>query len=116
MNFTIGDGITLRDYLATLNSEKSSEWMICDQINYSLDMVIYSVHPESWDFEDDEYEQLEDAVLSHGKGFGSLLNADQLEDIITNLKMQKADYSDTLLENAINYYSEYDAFYQISNT
>ncbi len=115
MKFKIGEGITLRNYLASLNSEESSEWMITDQVDYSLDMMIFQVHPESWDLDDDEYEKLEDEVLSQGKGFGNVLNADQLEDIIDNLKMQKSDYSDKELEAAINYYSEHDTFYQVTS-
>lgn len=116
MNFEIGEGITLRDYLSTLDSEESSDWMIFNQTSYSLDMTIYPVYPETWDFEDGEYEELEDTVLSQGKGFGNLLNADQLEDIIDNLKMQKSDYSDRELEAAINYYDENDAFYHVTST
>ncbi|WP_444942897.1 hypothetical protein ACJJIK_12285 [Microbulbifer sp. ZKSA006] len=47
MNFKISEGITLREYLVSLNSEEFSEWMITGQSSYSLDMVIYEVHPES---------------------------------------------------------------------
>ncbi|WP_444945063.1 DUF7716 domain-containing protein [Microbulbifer sp. ZKSA006] len=66
--------------------------------------------------DDDEYGKLEEEVLSQGKDFGNVLHADQLEDIVENLKMQKTDYSDKELETAINYYSEHDAFYQITST
>ncbi|MGO2476804.1 MAG: DUF7716 domain-containing protein [Pseudoalteromonas sp.] len=116
MIFKVGEGVTLRSYLADLQGNRFSEWMISDVDKYSLEMLIYPVYLETWDLNPEEYELIEDAVLSQGNGFGNVLSAEQLEDIISNLKMQKAGYSDAELETAINYYDENDAFFELENT
>lgn len=115
MKFTIGDGVTFRAYLKNMDSSDLSKWMIFDQEEYSLSMLVYPVFPESWDIWD-EYEELENQVLGQGKGYGNLLSKEQLEDILSNLKMQKHDYSDSELEAAINHYSKKDSFYEIKHT
>ena len=115
MNYKIGEGITLKHYLQTCQAdEDSSEWMIFNSSNYSLNMMVYPVTLDNWDIDDDEYIKIESEVLSHGEGYGNLMNADQLVDIIENLKMQKANYSESELEEALNYYSEHDAFININ--
>jgi len=115
MKFSIGDGISLRSYLANLDSDDLSQWMIFDEESYSLDMLVYPVHLESSDIWD-VYEELEHAFLTQDKGYGNLLSKEQLKDILDNLKRQKKNYSELELENAINYYSINDTFYEVKNT
>lgn len=111
MKYQIGKGITLREHLQDCRDDKqSSEWMIFDSMHYSLDMKVYPVFLDDWDLEPEEYEEIEDNVLSENKGYGNLLNTDQLNDIISNLAMQKEDYAESELEAAINYYNKNDAF------
>ena len=62
--------------------------------------------PEEFDERDMEIEN---------KGFTEFLNKDQLEDVMTNLKQQKTDYSDGELFIALNYYWANDAFIVLSN-
>ncbi|MBY7783753.1 hypothetical protein KW437_18185 [Vibrio fluvialis] len=114
MSFSIGKGITLREYLALcLEDEENGKWMISEGIDYSLDMLIFPVELEDWDIDCDEYDEIEDKVLSHGNGYGNVLNVDQLVDIVNVLKQQKPEYTEKELEASLNYYSEYDAFLEL---
>ncbi len=114
MRFKIGKGITLREYLKDCVEDKpSSAWMIYDSSEYTLDMMVYPVILDDWDLEPEEYQKIEDEVLSQGRGYGNLMNQDQLVDIIENLAMQKPNYFEADLEAAFNFYDERDAFIQI---
>ncbi len=48
-------------------------------------------------------------------GWRSFLCRSQLEEIITNLKLQRAEYSHQELVSAIDYYWTNDAFIDLSN-
>ncbi len=109
MKYHVGKGISLREYLQDCKNDKqSSEWMVFNSNNYLLDMIVYPILLDDWDLEPEEYEELENHVLS--KGYGNLLNKEQLIDIISNLTMQKENYTEKELEAAINYYNKHDAF------
>ncbi len=114
MKFTIGKGITLREYLSRcIEDEENGEWMIAEEIDYTMDMLVYPVSLKNWDIEPEEYERIQDEVLSQGNGYGNLMNVDQLIDIVDVLKRQKPNYTEKELEASLNYYSERDTFLEL---
>lgn len=114
MKYKIGEGISLSSHIQScLKDEQLSEWMISEEIGYSMNMLVYPVYLDDWDLEPEEYEELEDQVLDQGRGYGNILNTDQIVDIVANLKMQKPNFSDEELEQALNYYSKRDAFIEL---
>lgn len=114
MRYKIGEGVSLKEHvLACEKGKQLSEWMIAEGIGYSMNMVVYPVYLENWDIEPEEYEEVEDQVLSSGNGYGNILNTDQILDVVTNLKAQKSNYNDKELENALNYYSSRDTFIEL---
>ncbi|WP_028768165.1 DUF7716 domain-containing protein [Shewanella fidelis] len=111
MSFKIGLGITLREHIKNCIDESTDfEWMIFSQPDYSLEMMVYPVILDDWDLEPEEYEKIEEAVLSEKLGYGNLLSNDQLVDVVLNIESQKNNYSDMDLEAAINHYDKRDAF------
>ena len=63
------------------------------------------------DLSDDEIDAFEDSL---GRSdYGYLLSMDQIEDVIDNLKQQKAQPSEQELLEAIIFYYERDAFIDI---
>ena len=113
MRYKLGRGLSFRSHLTDcLDDKQISEWMIFKDQDYSLDMLVYPVLLDDWDLDDEEHEELESLVLSENCA-GNLLNTDQLVDIVTNLKSQKRNITDSELKAAINYYSKHDAFIQL---
>ncbi|MEL4252235.1 MULTISPECIES: DUF7716 domain-containing protein [Shewanella] len=63
------------------------------------------------DLSDAEIDAFEDGLSR--SDYGYLLNTDQIEDVIANLKQQKAQPSEQELLEAIIFYYERDAFVDI---
>ena len=116
MKFKIGKGIALREYLfKCMEDEENGEWMIKEEREYSLNMLVYPVTLNNWDIEPEEYEQIESEVLSQGNGYGNVMSVDQLMDILQVLKQQKPNYTEQELEASLNYYSKRDVFLELQN-
>jgi hypothetical protein len=114
MAYKIGKGISLREYLSRcIEDEEKGEWMIAEEMDYTMDMLVYPVSLTNWDIEPEEYERIEEEVLSQDNGYGNVLNAGQLIDIVDVLKRQKPNYSEQELEASINFYSERDTFLEL---
>ena len=60
------------------------------------------------DWSNEEIDEFEDSLINNGYCY--LLNMDQIEDVIDNLKQQKAQPSEQELLEAIIFYYERDAF------
>ena len=63
------------------------------------------------DWSNEEIDEFEDSLINNGYCY--LLNMDQIEDVIDNLKQQKAQPSEQELLEAIIFYYERDAFIDI---
>ncbi|MEL4287072.1 hypothetical protein AAEH79_19390 [Shewanella xiamenensis] len=70
-----------------------------------------STRPNMRDLSDAEIDAFEDGLSR--SDYGYLLNTDQIEDVIANLKQQKAQPSEQELLEAIIFYYERDAFIDI---
>ena len=111
MTYKIGEGLKLREHLEDCKKqEQKSEWMISESLDYSLEMFVYPVYLDNWDLDGEEYEEIENKVLSQAPGYCNIMNADQLVDVIENLAKQKPTYNEQELELAINHYSKHDVF------
>jgi tRNA G37 N-methylase TrmD len=60
------------------------------------------------DWFNEEIDEFDDCMINNGYCF--LLNMDQIEDVIDNIKQQKAQPSEQELLEAIIFYYERDAF------
>lgn len=59
-------------------------------------------------FSDQEFDEFENSLFK--SGYCYFLNMDQIEDVIDNYTMQKAQWTDSELLEAILFYFERDAF------
>jgi hypothetical protein len=117
MKFKIGKGIALREYLfKCIENEENGEWMIMEEREYSLSMLVYPVTLNDWNVEPEEYGRIEAEVLSQGNGYGNVMSVEQLMDVLQVLKQQKPNYTEQELEASLNYYSKRDAFLELKNT
>lgn len=117
MSFTIGQAISFRQFvdLCATNPD-AAQWVVFEDCHdgYSAEMKLFPVTLDNYDIEPEEYESIEDEVLS--QGFGNALNSDQVVDIMDNLKRQKAGYTEDELIRAMNFYSERDTFIDMTAT
>jgi len=80
------------------------QWLFfAENEEVTLDTSCLAVR-EDFDEFDEFAEQLEDSNIR------SFLSTAQLEDIVENLRLQKADYTDEELLAAVNFYWKNDAF------
>lgn len=82
--------------------------MVFQGDDFKLDTLLYPVLLDTSEMELDEYVQAEGRVLE--MGYANCLHADQLADILSNLRRQKPGYTDEDLEASINHYAEHDCF------
>lgn len=89
-----------------------SYWLVYQDLDegesLQLTTLLFPIVADMRDLSDDEIDAFEDG-LGHSD-YGYLLNTDQIEDVIDNLKQQKAQPSEQELLEAIIFYYERDAF------
>ena len=94
----------------------TGSWLLYeDQFDSALKLEtpMFPITADTGSMSDDEYEAFENMIdKSH---YSRFLNLDQLEDIITNLSMQRQHYSDRELMSAIAFYMDHDAFIVLNN-
>lgn len=83
------------------------------EVKPTLETEMYPITGNTGDLSDDEFLEFENSI--HANGYSNFLNLDQLEDILINLAMQKRDYSQLDLKNAIDHYFTRDAFINLEN-
>jgi len=92
-----------------------SYWLVYQDLaegeSLQLTTLLFPIVADMRDLSDAEIDAFEDG-LGHSD-YGYLLNTDQIEDVIDNLKQQKAQPSEQELLEAIIFYYERDAFIDI---
>lgn len=98
-----------------INNSGQGYWLLFrdveGEVEISLSTEMFPVTGDTGDLSDEEYEEFDNSI--HECGYSNFLNLDQMEDIVSNLKMQKSNYSENELINAIEYYFSHDAFLDI---
>ncbi|MCD8549812.1 MAG: hypothetical protein LRY74_05575 [Shewanella xiamenensis] len=89
-----------------------SYWLVYQDLDQGeslqLTTLLFPIVADTRDLSDAEIDAFEDGL---GRSdYGYLLNTDQIEDVIANLKLQKAQPSEQELLEAIIFYYERDAF------
>ncbi|MFB2638469.1 hypothetical protein ACE02P_10605 [Shewanella bicestrii] len=89
-----------------------SYWLVYQDLeqgeSLQLTTLLFPIVADMRDLSDDEIDAFEDGL---GRSdYGYLLNTDQIEDVIDNLKQQTAQPSEQELLEAIIFYYERDAF------
>jgi len=104
----------LRDVLARLSELSGDRWLyIASSItDITLDTPCSARTFDSREASPEERDEF-DAMVEQ-MGLRSFLCGSQLEDIIINLKLQRADYTPQQLAAAIDYYWRHDAFIDVS--
>ena len=74
---------------------------------------MFPITADTGSMSDDEYESFENMIDT--SQYSRFLNLDQLEDVITNLSMQRQHYADRELMSAIAFYMDHDAFIVLNN-
>ncbi|MDH1626972.1 MULTISPECIES: DUF7716 domain-containing protein [Shewanella] len=92
-----------------------SYWLVYQDLDQGeslqLTTLLFPIVANMRDLSDAEIDAFEDGL---GRSdYGYLLNTDQIEDVIANLKQQKAQPSEQELLEAIIFYYERDAFIDI---
>ncbi|MEO0796955.1 MAG: hypothetical protein AAFX93_17495 [Verrucomicrobiota bacterium] len=114
----IGPSKSLSQWLGDCKENRGQGyWLIfkdlSEQENLSLETEIFPITGNTGELTDDEFIELDDRIVR--SGFSNFLNLDQLEDIVDNLNIQKADYNDSELLRAVEHYFSHDAFISIDS-
>ena len=100
---------------ACVNHPGQQYWLIFEdsKVNeeITLSIEMYPITGDTGDLSDEEYEEFDESIIR--SGYCNFLNLDQLEDIISNLRMQKPEYAESELQSAITHYFKRDAFITI---
>lgn len=110
----LGNPETLDQWVETCINEPGLQyWLVYVETDEEVELStpMFPLTEATNDLTDDEYEAFEDNLIR--SGYCYFLNLDQIEDVISNLKMQKSDYSKQELIKALNHYFSRDAFIEI---
>lgn len=111
----IGESRSLFEWLSICREQRGlSHWLLYQGASGDLDgdTEMFPVSGDVWDLSNEQFDWFDAAIRENG--YSSFLNLDQLEDVIDNLGLQRQDYSNTDLIDAVKYYFARDAFIVVS--
>ena len=114
----LGPPQSLLNWLEVCGKERGKGyWLIFkdsgDNQEITLQTEMYPITGDTGEMSDDEYEEFDASI--NKSGFSNFLNLDQLEDILDNLTMQKKNYTDGELMEAVDHYFERDTFITVKS-
>ena len=114
----LGKSKTLDEWVRVcIENPDQGYWLIfhdtAENETLSLNMKMFPITGNTDELSDKEFLEFDASINSNG--YCSFLNLDQLEDIISNLEMQKSNYTKEELIKAIEHYFSNDAFVEINN-
>jgi hypothetical protein len=114
----LGNPKTLAEWVKIcINSPGAGHWLIFKDpdgnTKITLSTLFIPITGNTGDLSDEEFDEFDSSIVQSGDS--NFVNLDQLEDIISNLTMQKKNYSKIELLDAIEYYFTHDAFIDMTN-